>query len=222
MTDATAAAAATNAAPCSPPEAVADDAPRTARELVLDHLTDTAEAGAQSVDQIMAGTGLTSRDATHQALHRATEAGLIERVGVGVYRIAPLKPPQPPKPAAPPPPTEPPCVREGHTDEEWFALIETYHTTGQWDQERDGPPPDAFGNKVRRDALKQARARLGRRHASCGAVQQSHAQFHLQPPHCLAQAGGGHAVHPRPVAKSAGPHDRDESGEIVQFYRLCP
>jgi hypothetical protein len=43
------------------------------------------------------------------------------------------RPPKPPKPAGAPPP--PPRVREGHTDDEWFALIETYHTTGQWDQD---------------------------------------------------------------------------------------
>ncbi len=87
----------------------------TARQLVIDFFTDTE--GDQTVDQVMAGTGITSRDAAHQALHRAAEAGLIERVAVGVYRIAPVKPP-----AANP--------------------------TRQWDQERDGLPPDQFGNKI--------------------------------------------------------------------------
>ncbi len=62
----------------------------TARQLVIDFFTDTE--GDQTVDQVMAGTGITSRDAAHQALHRAAEAGLIERVAVGVYRIAPVKP----------------------------------------------------------------------------------------------------------------------------------
>src|SRR5712692_9613057 len=94
-------------------EAVSDGAPRTARELVIDFFSDTE--GEQNVDQVMAGTGITSRDVAHQALHRATAQGLIERVAVGVYRIAPLKPR--PKP---PPPAEPPQMREGHTDAEWF------------------------------------------------------------------------------------------------------
>lgn len=119
----------------------------TARQLVIDFFTDTE--GDQTVDQVMAGTGITSRDAAHQALHRAAEAGLIERVAVGVYRIAPVKPPAA-NPAAPPPPAEPPEpeVREGHTDAQWIALIERYHATRQWDQERDGLPPDQFGNKI--------------------------------------------------------------------------
>jgi hypothetical protein len=80
-----------------------DGAPRSARELVLDHLGDTAEADPQSVDAIMAGTGLTSRDAVHQALHRLVEAGDAIRVETGLYRIAPPKPKQPPAAAAPPP-----------------------------------------------------------------------------------------------------------------------
>jgi hypothetical protein len=131
-------------------EAVSDGAPRSARELVIDYFTDTE--GEQTVDQVMRGTGIASRDVAHQALHRATDAGLIERVGVGVYRIAPVKPPRPLKPVAPPP-GEPPQIREGHTDAEWLALIETYHRTGQWDRERDGLPPDAFGHKVPLDII---------------------------------------------------------------------
>jgi hypothetical protein len=51
----------------------------------------------------MSMTGLTSRDATHQALHRLVEAEQIERVATGLYKLAPPKPPAPPAAAAPPP-----------------------------------------------------------------------------------------------------------------------
>src|SRR5260370_42246319 len=113
----------------------------TARQLVIDFFTDTE--GDQTVDQVMAGTGITSRDAAHQALHRAAEAGLIERVAVGGYRIAPVKPPAA-NPAAPPPPAEPPEpeVREVHTDAQSIALIEPFHPPSQVDPGRAGLTPD--------------------------------------------------------------------------------
>jgi hypothetical protein len=112
---------------------------------VLDHLVDTDEP--QSIAQIVAGTGV-DRNTIDHALFRLVGAEEI----VGVDRgLAPPKPKPPPKPAGPPPP--PPRVREGHTDDEWFALIAAYHATGQWDRVRDGLPPDIFGNRVPMDII---------------------------------------------------------------------
>jgi hypothetical protein len=107
MTDAVASAEAPSAAAPESGAAAPDDAPRSARELVLDHLTDTVEAGPQSIAQIVEGTGI-DRNTIDQVLLRATRAEEIEHVGRGLYKLAAPKPPAPPKQAvekaaAPPP-----------------------------------------------------------------------------------------------------------------------
>jgi hypothetical protein len=57
----------------------ADDT-RSAREKIIDHLTDTVEQGPQHVLQIVAGTGL-SRALVDPVLCRAAKNGQIERAG---------------------------------------------------------------------------------------------------------------------------------------------
>jgi hypothetical protein len=151
MTDVT--AAAPTEAPAAPPEAGAEtEDGRSARRKLLDHLLDSIEAGPQSRQQILESTGV-DRNTMDQALFRAVEAEEIERVDRGLYKLAPPKPKLPRAAAAPPPPAEPERVREGHSDSEWFALIAAYHATGQWDRERDGLPPDQFGNRVPLDII---------------------------------------------------------------------
>ncbi len=98
-----------------PPEAAAAPAPeaeletevnKSAREKVLDHLTDSE--GPQTVAEIIQGTGLI-RNTAEQAIFRAVQSEQLQRVSQGVYRLAPPKPPEPPKPAPTP---EPPKVHE--------------------------------------------------------------------------------------------------------------
>lgn len=100
MTDTAATEVAEPAPPA--PEAEPDDT-RSARERVIDHLTDSE--GPQSVEQILAGTGL-NRNACEQAIFRAKKAEQIIWVEPAVYALAP------PKPL--------PSSRNGHSNEEWL------------------------------------------------------------------------------------------------------
>jgi len=75
--------------------AAARDTTTAARELVLEHLLDSSEAGPQNIAQIQQGTGL-SRGRVDQALHRLCESSEALRVAKGRYVAAP--PPKPPPP----------------------------------------------------------------------------------------------------------------------------
>jgi len=96
-------------APETEPEVESEDN-RTAREKVLDHFADCDDPD-QSVAQIIAGTGL-SRNTCEQAIFRAVQSEQLQRVSQGVYRLAL------PKPLAP--------SRNGHSNDEWIALIEAW------------------------------------------------------------------------------------------------
>jgi hypothetical protein len=85
--------AATEVAEPASPEAAAAPAPeaepetddtRSARERVIDHLTDSK--GPQSVERILAGTGL-NRNACEQAIFRAKKAEQIIWVAPGLQEL---------------------------------------------------------------------------------------------------------------------------------------
>jgi hypothetical protein len=100
--------------------------------------------GPQSVAQILAAMPPgTTRGSAESAIKREFDAGRIERVAAGVYRLAPPKPPESPKrPSTPPPPTP---------DEEamWLSALETRVVDrSSWDVDKLGPPPHAPNNKV--------------------------------------------------------------------------
>src|SRR5258707_11465923 len=87
------------------------------RRSVLDHLVDTE--GPQSVALILAAMPPgTTRGSGESAIKREFDAGRIERVSPGVYKLAPAKPAEPPKPTPPDP------VHKEHTDEQWFAWLD--------------------------------------------------------------------------------------------------
>src|SRR5258708_18960667 len=84
---------------------------------MLDHLIDSE--GPQTVAEIIQGTGLI-RNTAEQAIFRAGQAGQIERVGVGLYKLAPPKPPPPPRPEPPAP------AIGGRTYEDWMTPMEAW------------------------------------------------------------------------------------------------
>src|SRR5712672_3978981 len=147
-----------------PPEAAAAPAPeaeletevnKSAREKVLDHLTDSE--GPQTVAEIIQGTGL-SRNTAEQAIHRAAQAGQIERVGVGLYKLAPPKPPPPPRPEPPAP------AIGGRTYEDWMTLMEAWYANpATWDVATLGPAPGQPGCLVPMQASMMFARRLERR-----------------------------------------------------------
>jgi hypothetical protein len=142
---------AAEAAEPEPPQAAAapeveSEDKRTAREKVLDHLTDSE--GPQTVSEIIAGTAL-SRNTCEQAIFRAVQAVQIERLSQGVYRLAP------PKPLAP--------SRNGHTNDEWIALIEAWQANPTtWNVERDGPPPNDPNHRIPLDVVGRFKDRQAR------------------------------------------------------------
>ena len=146
-----------------PPEAAAAPAPeaeletevnKSAREKVLDHLTDSE--GSQTVAEIIQGTGLI-RNTAEQAIFRAVQAGQIERTAPGVYRLAAPKPPRPPSPKPPPP------SPAGHTDEEWIARIEAWQVNpASWNIAEDGPPPNDPNHRIPLDVVGRFKDRQAR------------------------------------------------------------
>jgi hypothetical protein len=157
----------TEAAAAPAPEVESEDN-RSAREKVLDFLTDTE--GPQSVSEIIAGTGL-SRNTCEQAIFRVVQSEQLQRVSQGVYRLVPPKPPSPPKP-------EPPS-RNGHTNEEWSARIEAWQVNpASWNVEEDGPPPNDPNHRIPQDVVCRLKDRQKREREK--AVKQAAADAELR------------------------------------------
>jgi hypothetical protein len=125
------------------------------RRTVLDHLLDSADAGPQTVAQILAAMPAgTTRNSAESAVKREYDAGRIERVGPGMYRLAPPRPPAPPEPVS----------EDGHTEEEWFAALEAYLVdSSTWDVEKLGPPLDQSNHRIPRDIALMFGDRLRKR-----------------------------------------------------------
>ena len=133
-------------APETGPEVESEDN-RTAREKALDHFGDCDDPD-QSVAQIIAGTGL-SRNTCEQAIFRAVQSEQLQRVSQGVYRLAP------PKPLAP--------SRNGHSNDEWIALIEAWQADPTtWNIEEDGPPPNDPSHRIPLDVVGRFKDRQAR------------------------------------------------------------
>src|SRR5260370_23418155 len=151
---------------------------RTARQRVLDHLTDSE--GPQTVTEIIQGTGL-SRNTCEQAIFRAVQSEQIERVSQGVYRLAP------PKPLPP--------SRNGHSNEEWVARIEAWQANpASWNIEEDGPPPNDPNHRIPLDVVgrfkdRQAREAKEREKREAAAAKQEAADAALRD-QLLASTGG--------------------------------
>jgi hypothetical protein len=168
------------AAPAPDVESETNDT-RTARQKVLDHLTDSE--GPQSVSEIIQGTGL-SRNTCEQAIFRAVQSEQIERVSQGVYRLA-LPKPFPPS-------------RNGHTNEEWIARIVAWQANpASWNREEDGPPPNDPNHRIPLDVVgrfkdRQAREAKEREKREAATARQAAADAELRDK--LIAAAGGNVV----------------------------
>jgi hypothetical protein len=147
--DAAAATAEVDPAPASEPVHTSDAEPdtedtRTARQKILDHFEDSE--GDQTVTQIMVGTGL-NRNLTDSTLSRAVDAGLVERVGQGLYRRAPPRA----TPVLPAIPEEARRASDGRTFGEWLQWLRSWDQGDPW--RGPGEAPDQDGSLVPLDVL---------------------------------------------------------------------
>ena len=173
------------AAPAPEAEAETDDT-RTARQKVIDHLTDTE--GEQTVAEIIQGTGLI-RNTAEQAIFRAVQSEQIERTAPGTYRLAP------PKPL--------PSSCNGHSNEEWVARIEAWQANpASWRIEEDGPPPNDPNHRIPLDVVgrledrqKREREKAAKQDAEAAAARQSAADAELRNK-LIAATGGNYSPGP--------------------------
>jgi hypothetical protein len=115
------------AAVSTEPEAPESEDKRTAREKLIDALTDSKEAGEQSVAQLLAATGL-ERGLLESTISRAVARGLVLRTGPGHYVIAP---PPLPKPKAPS--ERPKLTSDIHPIVQWREWLDTWFATHKWE-----------------------------------------------------------------------------------------
>src|SRR5260221_1728709 len=111
------------------------------RRSVLDHLLDTDEP--QSVAQILAAMPPgTTRGSAESAIKRNFDAGLIERVGAGLYVLGKPKPPKPAEPTRPSPVAP-------EDEQVWLAAFEAWGVSPHsWGREKLGPRPNQPGRRI--------------------------------------------------------------------------
>lgn len=154
------------------------------RRRVLEELIDSENP--MSVGQFIASMppGVT-RGNVETALLRNLGAGLVERVGAGIYRLAPPKPPEPSKPAAPPPEDE--AV--------WYSALDAWALDpAGWPAEL-GPPPGAADRRIpwqieARWADRQRKRQQRARDAQAAAAKRAEADRELRDRLIAATQGG--------------------------------
>ena len=154
------------------------------RRRVLEELIDSENP--MSVGQFIASMppGVT-RGNVETALLRNLRAGLVERVGAGIYRLAPPKPPEPSKPAAPPPEDE--AV--------WYSALDAWALDpAGWPAEL-GPPPGAADRRIpwqieARWADRQRKRQQRARDAQAAAAKRAEADRELRDRLIAATQGG--------------------------------
>jgi hypothetical protein len=124
------------------------------RQAVLDALADADEP--LSVSRIIAEMPVgTSRGSAESAIKREYDAGRIERVAPGVYRLAPTKPSEP----KPPPPE--PVRSDGISDDQWLTWLGDWRAGGKWDA--PGNPPGHPGCAVPPSVIAKHNERVRKR-----------------------------------------------------------
>jgi hypothetical protein len=158
------------------------------RRSVLDALADADEplSVARIIQELPSGT---TRNSAETAIRREHDAGRIERVAPGTYRIAPAKPPGA-KPGAPPEPDK--------SEDEWVAAIELWVIDPEsWSREALGPRPDEPGRRIPADivakGVDRSRKRKERRkEAEAAAAKRTAADAELRDR--LIAATGGNVI----------------------------
>jgi hypothetical protein len=175
------------------PEAASEFTNGSLRQHMLDHLQDTEEP--QSVGQILAAMPAgTSRNTLESCLRRAREAGEIERISPGIYR---LRAPRPPG-AKPAPPPEP-LPADDKSEDQWYAALEAWAANqSSGDVDKLGPPPNQVGNHVPPDIRTKFNDRIRKREArrkdaAEAAARQRAADADLRAK--LVEAAGGNVEH---------------------------
>jgi hypothetical protein len=148
------------------------------RRAVLDALVDADEP--LSVSRILAEMPPgTTRGNVESAIKRNFDAGLIERVGAGLYVLGK---PKPPKPAEPPRP--PPVAPED--EQVWLAAFEAWIVgPDSWDRTTLGPRPDEPGRRIPADIVargvdRSRKRQERRREAEAAAAKRSAADAELR------------------------------------------
>jgi hypothetical protein len=126
------------------------------RRAILDHLLDTAQAGPQSVAEVLQAMPIgTSRNTLESALRRSHEAGHVERVAPGRYALSKPQPVGPPKPAPPPTPEEEALV---------FDALERWAVDpASWNVAALGPAPDDENTQISLDIRRRFFDRVRKR-----------------------------------------------------------
>jgi hypothetical protein len=127
------------------------------RRAVLDALVDADEplSVARIIAEMPPGT---TRGSAESAIKREYDAGRLERVAPGVYRLAPAKPLDQPKPAPLPEPDK--------SEDEWFAAFESWVIDPEsWDREVLGPRPNEPGRRIPADIVTRGVDRSRKRQA---------------------------------------------------------
>jgi len=160
------------------------------RRSVLDHLLDTE--GPQSVAQIVASMPPgTTRGSAESAIKRNFDAGLIERVGAGLYVLGK------PKSLKPAEPTRPSPVAP-EDEQVWLAAFEAWVVSpDSWDREKLGPRPNEPGRRIPADIVargvdRSRKRKERRREAEAAAAKRTAADAELRDR--LIAATGGNIV----------------------------
>jgi hypothetical protein len=125
-----------------------DPAAGALRRMIVDHLADCVEAGAQSVSAILSAMPGVSRNTLESAIRRAFTAGEISRTSPGHYTIAPPRPAEPAKPASSPQP-EPVRAIDEMSDADWMDALEAWLVdSSTWNVDVLGPPPDSRDSRI--------------------------------------------------------------------------
>jgi hypothetical protein len=103
------------------------------RQAILDHFLDTE--GDQSMAQIKAALPSVLPGTIEACVRRELLAGRLLKVSPGVYKLAPVSPPE----AKPAPPPEPGLSKE-LSDDGWLAAMDAWFVDrSTWDREKLGP-----------------------------------------------------------------------------------
>jgi hypothetical protein len=170
------------------------------RQAILDEFLDSDRAEL-SMSEIKRALPNVLPGTIEACVRRELLAGRLLKVSPGVYKLAPVSPPEA-KPATPPPPPTP--------DEEatWFAALDGWINDPEtWDRERFGPRPNEPGRRIPAGVVakgvdRNRKRQERRRERDAGAAKQAAADAELR--NTLLAAANGN-FQPGPALDDVGP-----------------